>query len=418
MSSASTIRAVRAWKILDSRGSPTIEVEIVTESGSAAVAAPSGKSVGKFEAAAFPDGGVDQAILQINNSITPRLIGQDAANQAGIDQFLHQIDGTPNFSRIGGNTAYAVSIACAFAAARAKELRPYEYLLSVNTPALPLPLGNVVGGGLHAASGALDIQEILVLPTGAKTPQEAGFANAKVHQRILAKAGREFHVMGKGDEGAWIVDVASKKAFEVVSEAAMEVSDESALKIRVGTDLAASALWDPKKQRYVYKSAGVARSPEKQLNFVTSLIDEYDLVYVEDPFHEEDFENFAKLRASAKKTLICGDDLVVTNLDRLKKAIDSKAISALIVKPNQVGTLTETKAVTETARKAGILPVASHRSGETTGTEIVHIALAFGSPILKCGVVGGERIAMMNQMIRIWQQSSIERRDLQMASFK
>lgn len=415
MSSPSVIRAVHARRIFDSRGSPTIEVDIIAAGGSATIAAPSGKSVGRFEAVAFPKGGVDEAVLQVNKNIAPLLIGRDAADQEGIDRVLREYDGTQQFSMLGGNSAYAISIASAFAAAHAAGKQPFEYLQSVSHPKLPLPLGNVVGGGLHAPGGALDIQEILVLPIGARTPQQAAYANARVHQKVQEKSGKTYRVTGKGDEGAWVVDVATKEAFEIVSDATSEVSDELHLHIRMGTDMAASALWDYSKKEYHYRSEGLSRSHEEQLEFVGSLIDSYDLAYVEDPFHEQDFESFAKLTASVSKTLICGDDLVVTNLSRLKKAIDAKSISALIVKPNQVGTLTDTKAVTEAARSSGIVPVASHRSGETTGTEIVHIAVAFGTPILKCGIVGGERTALVNEMIRIWERAGTADRNLPMA---
>jgi enolase len=197
-----------------------------------------------------------------------------------------------------------------------------------------------------------------------------------------------------------------------------EVTDEVGTKIAVGADMAASSLWNEKTQHYDYKREGVSRDIKEHYNFVLSLVDEFSLAYLEDPFHEEDFESFRALQSERPRMLVCGDDLVVTNPARLKKAIDANAVSAIIVKPNQIGTLTDTREVTAAAKRSGIVPVISHRSGETTGAEISHIAVGYGAPIIKCGIVGGERTAKINELIRIWERGGGERGPLQMARIK
>ncbi len=397
------IEDVVARKILNSRGEATIEVEVATIDGFGIASAPSGASKGKAEAAAYPPGGVDEAIKKVEELIAPELIGLNADNQEEIDNLLRELDGTEKFTNIGGNTAYAVSLAVADAAASSYNMPLFQYLGGCLACYLPYPLGNVLGGGKHALGKVPDIQEFLVLPAGAPTFMAAAEANVKVHRRlkdILIKLDPHF-TGGRGDEGAWAPNLSNDKALEAISEACEKVSDELGFECRVGLDVASSSLWNPDKQRYVYVNEGIERDRGEQLEYILDLIERYRLIYVEDPLHEEDFEGFSELTSKVKGCLICGDDLFVTNEERLNKGIAKKAGNAIIIKMNQVGTLTDTWKATKLAKENGYVPIVSHRSGETTAFHIAHLAVGFGAPIIKTGVLGGERIAKINELLRI-----------------
>jgi len=397
------IEDVKARKILNSRGEATIEVEVTTSDGFGIASAPSGASRGKAEAVAYPPGGVDEAIRKVEELIAPELIGMSADEQEKIDNLLHELDGTEIFMNIGGNTAYAISLAVADAAANSYNMPLFQYLGGYLACYLPYPLGNVLGGGKHALGKVPDIQEFLVLPIGAKTFMSAAEANVKVHRRLrdlLIKVDPYF-TGGRGDEGAWAPNISNDKALEVVSKACEEVSNEVGFECRVGLDIASSSLWDEKKQRYVYKSEGVERDPGEQLEYILGLIENYKLIYVEDPFHEEDFESFRELTSKVKGCLICGDDLFVTNEKRLNIGVANKAGNAIIIKVNQVGTLTDAWRTTKLAKESGYVPIVSHRSGETTSYHIAHLAVGFSCPIIKTGVLGGERVAKINELIYI-----------------
>jgi enolase len=400
---STVIEDVKARKILNSRGEATIEVEITTSDGFGIASAPSGASKGKAEAVAYPPGGVEEAIRKVEELIAPELIGMSADEQEEIDNLLHELDGTKNFMNIGGNTAYAVSLAVADAAANSYNMPLFQYLGGYLACHLPYPLGNVLGGGKHALGKVPDIQEFLVLPIGAPTFMAAAEANVKVHRKlrdILVKVDPYF-TGGRGDEGAWAPNISNEKALEAVSKACEEVSSEVGFECRVGLDVASSSLWDPEKQRYIYASEGVERDSGEQLEYILSLIEKYNLIYVEDPFHEEDFESFRELTLKVKGCLICGDDLFVTNEERLNIGVTKRAGNAIIIKMNQVGTLTDTWKTTKLAKESGYVPIVSHRSGETTSSHIAHLAVGFGCPIIKTGVIGGERIAKINELIYI-----------------
>ena len=397
------IEDVKARKILNSRGEATIEVEITTTDGFGVASAPSGASKGKAEAVAFPPGGVDEAVKKVEELIAPELIGLNADEQEEIDNLLRELDGTENFANIGGNTAYAVSLAIADAAANSYNMPLFQYLGGYLACNLPYPLGNVLGGGKHALGKVPDIQEFLILPVGAPSFIAAAEANVKIHRRLrdlLIKVDPYF-TGGKGDEGAWAPNISNEKALEVVSKACEEVSNEVGFECRVGLDVASSSLWDPDKQCYVYESEGVKRDAGEQLEYILDLIERYRLIYVEDPFHEEDFESFSELTSKVDGCLICGDDLFVTNVKRLSIGIERKAGNAIIIKMNQVGTLTDTWNTTKLAKESGYVPIVSHRSGETPAFHIAHLAVGFSCPIIKTGVVGGERIAKINELIYI-----------------
>ncbi len=397
------VEDVTARKIINSRGDPTIEVDIITVDGFGSASAPSGASTGKAEAVAFPKGGVDEAVKKVEDLIAPEIIGLHADEQEEIDRLLRELDGTNNFGNIGGNTAYAVSLAAADAASNSYGVPLYKYLGGSLVSDLPYPLGNVVGGGKHAMGKATDIQEFLVLPVGAPSFLAAAEANAKIHKCLkgLFKEIDSTFTGGKGDEGAWAPNVTNEQALEAVFEACQKVSEEVGFACKPGLDVAASSLWEPKKNKYVYVRDGLSRDSGEQIDYVLGLIEKYGLVYVEDPVHEDDYKGFKELTQKSHGCLICGDDIFVTNVDRLSKGIKNKAGNAIIIKMNQVGTLTETWKTTKLALENGYVPVVSHRSGETASSHIAHLAVAFRTPIIKTGVVGGERIAKLNELVRI-----------------
>ncbi|MCX8204109.1 MAG: hypothetical protein N3H31_00350 [Candidatus Nezhaarchaeota archaeon] len=400
------IEVAHARKVFDSRGRSTIEVYIETSLGGIGrYSAPSGASVGAYEAPAFPRG-VDEALRLFKEDVAPRLIGMDAADQRGVDEALKEIDGTHNFSKIGGSLAIACSVAVAKAAASSFGLSLYRWLGGAMACRIPAPLGNVLGGGRHAPVRSLDIQEILVFPLNAPSITEAIAVNAEVHRRLpgrVAKVDPSF-TGGRNDEGAWVARLNGRQALELVREICDEVADELNYRVGLGIDLAASSLWDRETMVYKYEGEGVVRTSEEQFSFVRGLIDDFDLLYVEDPFHEDDFDLFAQLTKEVSPRIVCGDDLFATNVSRLRRGIEEGAANATIIKPNQAGTLTDTFEAAALARSKGYSLVVSHRSGETEDEALAHIAVALSAPLIKAGVVGGERTTKLNELIRISEE--------------
>ena len=400
---SSIIEDVMARKVFNSRGQETIEVDIITVDGFGRAAAPAGASKGKAEVVSYPEGGVDAAIKKLDELIVPEIIGMDAEEQQDVDALLHEIDETDNFSNIGGNTTFAISLATAEAAATSYGRTIFQQLSGYLTNVLPYPLGNVLGGGKHALGKTTDIQEYLVIPLKARSFAEAAKANIMAHTRIgalLRKADPNF-AGGTGDEGAWAPTIKNEDALKIVVKACEEVSAELDIECRPGLDVAASSFYDTKNEVYVYAMEGKKRDAGEQLDFMLHLIEAYNLAYLEDPFDEDDYESFAELTKKVDNCLICGDDLFVTNPERLAKGIKMCAGNSLIIKTNQIGTLTDAWETTRLAKRAKYVPVMSHRSGETTDTHIAHLAVAFSCPILKAGVVHGERVAKTNEMLRI-----------------
>jgi enolase len=392
-----------ARKIFNNRGEETIEVDVITTSGFGRASAPAGKSRGKAEVAYYPQGGVDQAVKKVDELVAPELAGLNSDFQEEIDSTLHEIDGTTNFKLLGGNTAFAVSVGNAEAAANSHGLLLFQFLGGNTANTLPYPLGNTISGGQHTRGKAPDIQEYLALPHGAETFMEAATANAQIHKRIgeaLKKKDRLFNG-GKSSEGAWIANIDNSDAFEIVSKACEEVGNELDFECGFGIDVAASSLWKEKEEKYVYQCDGKKRDAGEQLEFLLDLIEKYHLAYVEDPFHEEDFDNSAKLTKKTKNCLICGDDLFTTNNERLSHGIKLNAANAIIIKINQIGTLTDALETIENAQRHGYATVMSHRSGDTCDWHIAQLAVAFKCPIIKTGVVEGARIAKINELIRI-----------------
>lgn len=392
---------------MDSRGNPTVEVDIVTWGGFGRAAAPSGASTGSREVVSFPEGGVDLIISEVEDVIASELIGMDAEDLVTIDDLLKEVDGTENLSAIGGNTTVAVSMAAAKAAASSYGLPLYKYIGGNFVNELPFPLGNMMNGGAHAGINAPDIQEFLVVPVGAKNMVEAVFANAAIHKKLkeLIQTKDSNFTGGKGDEGGWVPNITNDAALEIQAQACEEVGDELGIEIRPSLDMAASEIWDAEKGKYVYAQDGIERDTGDQIEFVKDIIETYNMFYVEDPFDESDFDGFAQLTSKVgNKCLICGDDLFVTNKELLAKGIEMKAANAIIIKPNQIGSLSETYATVKLAKENDVVPVVSHRSGETTDDTIAHLAVGLKAPMIKTGAIGGERIAKLNELIRIEEE--------------
>jgi len=393
------IKDVAIRRIIDSRGSPTVEAEITTENGFGRAAAPAGASTGTHEAMAWPEGSVSKGMIFTEKNVIPKLIGLSANKQEEFDQSLKEIDGTANFSTLGGNIAVALSLACAKAASNSNNIPLFKYLSKDTEYTIPAPMANVLGGGAHAVGGT-DIQEYLVtaFDDDINTAIEA---NALVHKtvKLLLKERFPNIALGKGDEGAWVAPLENVEALELVVKAANKVEQETGVEIRPGLDMAASEFYN--NGTYNYKEQSL--TPEEQVDFVLGLIEEYNLHSVEDPLDQEDYESWASLTKQTD-ALIIGDDLYVTNPERLQKGIDMKATNSILIKPNQIGTLTDTRKAVEMADKADMATVISHRSGETTDTTIAHLGVAFGSHAIKTGIMGGERIAKLNELVRISEQ--------------
>jgi enolase len=398
------VSEVRLRQVLDSRGNRTVEADVVTESGGfGRAAAPSGASTGEYEAIELDP---SEAIASAREHAVPRLEGKVfVGDQRDVDRTLRAADGTDDFSEIGANSAVAISMAAAKAAADVTGAPLYQHLGGAfRGDEFPTPLGNVVGGGEHAAD-ATAIQEFLSAPVGAPSVQDAVFANAAVHQEVHDLLEERDVAAGKGDEGAWAPSIDDEEAFEIVAAATDAVADEVGFEITFGLDVAAAELYDDDDEEYVYRDA--TRDADEQIEYVAELVEEYDLAYVEDPLDEDDYEGFARLTEQVgDRTLICGDDLFVTNVERLTVGIEQGAGNAILVKPNQIGTLSETVDAVELAVENGYEPVISHRSGETEDTTIAHLAVATAAPYIKTGAVGGERTAKLNELIRIEQNVS------------
>ncbi|PSQ58998.1 phosphopyruvate hydratase [Halobacteriales archaeon SW_7_71_33] len=390
------ITDVRLRRVLDSRGDATVEADVRTESGGFGRGiAPSGASTGEFEAVELPP---EEAVAAAREHAVPRLVGEvHAGNQREVDSVLRGADGTENFSEIGANSAVAVSVAAAKAAADVLGAPLFHHLGGTFRGETPVPLGNVIGGGAHAADST-DFQEFLAVPVGAPSAVDAAFANAAVHETVGDLLRERGHDPNKGDEGAWAAPLSDATALEVLTEATDRVADEVGFEIGTGVDVAAAELYDGEAYRHTNR----VRLEAEQIEYVADLVEEYDLVYVEDPLDEADFEAYAELTERVgDRTVVCGDDLFVTDADRVRRGVEAGAANAVLVKPNQVGTLSGAVDAVDAAREAGYTPVVSHRSGETEDTTIAHLAVAVGAPYLKTGAVGGERTAKLNELIRI-----------------
>ncbi len=383
--------------VYNSRGERTVKVSVSTDKGVFSSCAPSGKSVGKHEAVYMEP----KKISRFFNKFKTNFIGLREQDFEIIDNMLEQFGGA-DFRKIGGNLAIAFSQAVCKAAALGDAYKIFnEY-----PKYFPFPLGNLIGGGVHG--GGTDIQEFLVLPLKAKTMQEAVETNINIWhyaEKMLKKTGV---FIGKNDEGAIITDMNDIKTLDFVSDIAEQFD------AKIGLDFAATQFY--KRDIYRYKKLGREFATEEHIDFVLDIIKKYKIVYAEDPFMENDFESFSELRKKAR-CIVCGDDLFATKLNRLEKGRKKSAGNAIIIKPNQTGTVSRVLETVELAKKSGFMHVVSHRSGETCDPFIADLAVGTEAKIIKCGIMGSERLAKANRLLEIWNSVS-EKRKAEMAIIK
>jgi enolase len=405
-----SITALKGRIVFNSRGSKTIEVDVVTDKKFFARAcAPSGASVGKHEAQSFPNDDFKKA-LEVFTANAKKFVGLDAEDPRVIFDALKSIDNTEMYTKIGGAVAYALSIAAIDSAAKALNVPMFKLLKPRKPYKFPFPLGNILGGGAHAGPGTPDIQEFLVCPIGAKSIIEAIEMNFEVHKelcKVIESIDKHF-TYGRGDEGGWAPNVNNDQALELVEKAIKNCGFSLGKEISIGIDLASSSLWNEKKKIYDYVRQGIVRNTQEQIDFADDLIRGYKLIYLEDPVHEEDFESMAIITKRNPKCMVTGDDMLVTNTRRVNEAAKSKVCSGAILKVNQTGTLYDAMKFAEECTKNNIRIITSHRSGESSDSHIAHIAIATGSKMLKSGVLGGERIAKLNELLRLTEYDLIE----------
>ena len=394
------IKEVKIKPSFTSRGDETIESTVVLEGGIQATAtAPAGASTGETEVIHMPKGGFQEILKNFKKE---KIIGVEAGDLKAVYEALVSINGSEKFEKIGGATAFAVSVA-AVAAESIAEGQPMYKLIGL-APQIPFPLGNVLGGGKHAGPGSPDIQEFLSAPVGAKSAFEAVSLNLKVHKEVRKEIEKRDPTFagGKGDEGAWAPKVTDEEALEIVRTAIDRVSKEYGVRIIMGVDMASSTLYN--NGYYVYSRKGKKLDKEGQLAYVEEIIKKYELKYVEDPFNDDDFYSFAELTKSVN-SLIVGDDLFTTNYERLKKGVSLKAGNGVILKVNQVGTLYQAKLFADLAHKSNYVVITSHRSGDVCEGYLADIAVGMGSGLMKSGVVGGERMSKLIRLVRINEEN-------------
>jgi len=412
----SYIIEVHARQILDSRGNPTVEVEVVTDDGALGRASvPSGASTGIHEAVELRDNdkkkyagkGVLKAVQNVNDKIAAAIIGYDVTQQAAIDGEMLALDGTPNKSKLGANAILAVSLAVAKAAAEEADLPLYRYIGGTNARTLPIPMMNILNGGAHA-DNKIDFQEFMIMPVGAKSFSEGlrwGVEIFHVLKTVLKKKGFSTNV---GDEGGFAPNIQSnEEAIETVLEAISAAGFKTGSQIAIAMDAANSELWDAKKKKYVFhKSSGKIVSSDELVKFWEKWVKQYPIISIEDGMAEDDWNGWKALtQAVGAKCQLVGDDLFVTNVNRLQTGIDKQIANGLLVKVNQIGSLTETINAVTLAQHNGYTTIMSHRSGETEDTTIADLAVALNCGQIKTGSASRtDRIAKYNQLIRIEEQ--------------
>ena len=410
------IARIHAREVLDSRGNPTVEVEIHCQSGAWGRAiVPSGASTGKHEARELRDPhqsryggkGVGRAVSFVRDLIAPKLLGLRSTDQAKIDRILCDLDGTPDKSRLGANAILGVSLACAHAGAAARNLPLWQYLDSEGRARLPMPMVNMISGGLHAG-GNLDFQDFLLLPLGARTYSEALEMSVRVYRCLgntLNEHGFEGYLVG--DEGGFGPRLQSnEQAIEMILQGIQRAGLTPGREAAVALDVASSHFY--RAGTYGLRKGDAVRdfAPEEFIALLSRWVDEYPILSIEDGMAEDDWEGWQKLTASlGRRVQLIGDDLFVTNPERLRKGVDARVANSILIKVNQIGTLTETLEVIALARAAGYRPVISARSGETEDTTIADLAVASGAGQIKIGSVArSERLAKYNQLLRIEEQ--------------
>ncbi len=411
----SEINAVFARTILDSRGNPTVEVEVQTDSGHGRAAVPSGASTGEHEAHELRDGdkkkwmgkGVQKAVDNVNQTLGPSVVGLDSLDQAEVDRVLLEADGTPNKGKMGANAILGVSMAVARAAADAVGIPLWRYLGGVQAHVLPTPLMNIINGGMHADSG-LEIQEFMIVPAGLATYEEALRAGTEIFHTLKKLLKDKGHTVSVGDEGGFAPKLASnEEAIQYVVKAIEEAGYKPGQDVFVALDCAASEFFDKKSGKYTFDKKPVSR--EELAGIYESLSQKYPLVSIEDGFAEDDWDGWKLVtqKLGAKVQLV-GDDLFVTNVERLKRGIEGGFANAILIKLNQIGSLTETLNCIQLAAQNGYRSIISHRSGETEDSFIADLAVATNAGQIKTGSVSrSDRVAKYNQLLRIGQELGV-----------
>ena len=408
---------IKAMEVLDSRGNPTVQVEVMVDGGFTGVAmVPSGASTGAFEAVELRDGdanrykgkGVLKAVENVNTIVKPEIIGMDALNQPAIDKFLIDLDGTPNKGRLGANATLGVSIAVAKAAAAALELPLYQYLGGVNSKTLPVPMMNVMNGGKHADSN-ISSQEFMIMPVGAPSFREALRWCAEVYHTLKSILKEKGLATAVGDEGGFAPNLSSdEEALQLLVEAIEKAGFKPGDDFVLATDIAATEMYEEAKKigkegSYYFWKTDELKTQEEMIDWVVSLTEKYPLVSVEDGLAEEDWDGWKKLTDRiGDKVQLVGDDLYVTNVTRLQKGLDLGVSNSILIKLNQIGTVTETLDAIELAKKNGYTSVVSHRSGETEDTTLADVAVATNAGQIKTGApCRTDRIAKYNRLLNI-----------------
>jgi len=407
------ITDITARQILDSRGNPTVEVDVTLEDGVMGRASvPSGASTGEYEAVELRDGdknvyggkGVLTACRNVNEEIAPELLDMDALDQVAIDELMIELDGTPNKANLGANAILGVSMAVAKAAAAALDLPLYRYLGGTSARTLPVPMMNILNGGKHADSG-VDLQEFMVMPIGAATFAEAVQTGAEIYQSLKKVLHDRKLSTSVGDEGGFAPNVAgTEDALGVIMQAIEAAGYKAGENVLLALDPAMSELHDGSK--YVFEREGGSRTSAEMVDFWSDLAEKFPIISIEDGFDEDDWEGHKTLTDRiGKRVQLVGDDLFVTNTERLKKGIEMGAGNSILIKVNQIGTLTETLAAIEMAKRAGYTAVVSHRSGETEDTTIADIVVATNAGQIKTGApCRTDRVAKYNQLLRIEEE--------------
>lgn len=409
----SNIISIYGREILDSRGNPTVEVEVLTETGILATAAvPSGASTGQYEAVELRDGdekrylgkGVLQAVSNVNDIIAPEIVGMEVTEQAIIDQIMIDLDGTPNKSNLGANAILGVSLAVARAAAWEQEMPLYRYIGGTNAKTLPLPMANIINGGSHADNN-VDLQEFMIMPIKATSFREGIRINAEIFHALKAHLKETGFSTNVGDEGGFAPDLKSNEdALRVIVKAIELAGYKPGEDIKIALDPAASEFYED--GMYNLKSENRKLTSAEMVDYYIDLCERYPIISIEDGFAEDDWEGFKLFQEKmGHKVQNVGDDLFVTNVERLKRGIKEKAANSILIKLNQIGTLTETLDTIEMAKRAGFTNVISHRSGETEDTFIADLAVATNAGQIKTGsLCRSERTAKYNQLLRIEEE--------------
>ena len=408
------ITDIYAREILDSRGNPTIEVEILAgENAWGRASVPSGASTGQFEAVELRDKaeryrglGVETAVENVNTIIAPALIGMDVFEQGSIDRRLIQMDGTKEKSRLGANAILGVSMAASRAAADALGVPLYRYFGGIGARKMPVPMMNILNGGKHA-DNTVDFQEFMIMPVGACCFKEALRMGSEIYHTLKDILKEKGMSTGVGDEGGFAPNLKDARAvLEVIVEAIKKAGYKPGEDVSIALDVAATELYDKEAKKYIFEGEGVTRSVFDMIEYYKELVKEFPIISIEDPLDEEDWEGWEMItNCMGKKVQLVGDDLFVTNKERLQKGIDSNAANAILIKVNQIGTLTEAFEAIELAKEAGYKTIISHRSGETEDSIISDIVVAFQAGQIKTGApCRSERVAKYNQLLRIEEQ--------------